>query len=169
MISESSRKTTSLPPALIDYDLQFDDSALVAALNYWRSRCRGDRHPRRSDIDPLDMRGFIGQVALIDILDDDHGARTYRVRLAARSLEAVYGPVTGKELGQFLPPEIEERWRMLFDAVLAANAPVRHSGQVAFADKSWLHCEVLLAPLSDESERTAMLFLTVTFGDRIDR
>lgn len=58
---------------------------------------------------------------------------------------------------------------MLFDAVLAANAPVRHSGQVAFADKSWLHCEVLLAPLSDESERTAMLFLTVTFGDRIDR
>ena len=164
MNSDSSRVTPPLSSDAIDFELKFENATLVAALDYWRSRCRGEAMPKRDDIDPLEMRGFIGKVALIEVENDAAGARNYRVRLAAKSLEDVYGPVTGKTLSGFLEPDMEERWRLLFDAVVAAGVPVRHAGQVAFQGKSWLHTEVLLAPLADDSGRIAMLFLTVSFS-----
>jgi len=53
------------------------DPKLAQLYAYWRSRLRGRPMPARADIDPVDLRGNIGRLHLLDI----EGAGIYRYRL----------------------------------------------------------------------------------------
>jgi hypothetical protein len=62
---------------------------------------------------------------------------------------------------QIAPPNIEQRWRAVFDMVVNAKLPLRVNAGIEFADKVWLQTESLIAPLGPD-ENVAMLFICFT-------
>ena len=146
-------------PLEFDWNVRFTRPATIQAYAYWRSCC-GDRPmPRREDLDPRAMRGFSPHVGLIEIRQDLAPHTEYFIRRAGGKWEDVYGPITGRYIHEFLPPEIEPSWRAVFDTVRERMAPVRVRTGIDFQNKTWLTTEMLVAPLGTQ-ERITMLFMT---------
>jgi hypothetical protein len=130
------------------------------AYEYWKA-ARGDRAmPARKDIKPQDMREFVRHIGLVEVRRAADGHAIYFIRLAGAKIESVFGAITGKSLGEFLPVQLEARWRLVFDAALEHPVPVRIASRVLFGGKTYLACEVLLAPLGEGGE-VSMLFAAV--------
>ena len=151
----------SLPPIGLDASLAFEHPKTVAALAYWRSKLDGRRMPSRADVDPRQMRGFMPNIALVELRHAPDGSRDYFIRLAGTAIDQVFGPLAGHLIGEFLPPEIELRWRRMLDAARDAGAPIRTIGRVAFQAKHWLECETLIAPLGFDGRMVSMFFVAV--------
>lgn len=150
----------AMPPMVIDATVALTRATTMKAYEYWRA-ARGDRAmPARRDISPQGMREFVNNVGLIEVRREADGAVIYFVRLAGARIESVFGSITGRALGEFLPPPIEARWRYIFDATLAAKAPLRLTSRVAFQRKDYLAAECFLAPLG-EGDDIALLLIAV--------
>jgi hypothetical protein len=150
----------------MDWTLDFANGELKQAMVYWKSRCGERTYPARADLNPRDMGRFLKHVALIHVHHMSVALRAYRIRLAGTYIEQVFGPISGHQIDEVLPPAISNRWQKCFDAVATANRPLRLTGRVGFEHKSWLEGEVLLAPLGDEGCPITMIF--VAFVSRAD-
>lgn len=145
-----------------DWDLQATQPAIVRARDYWQSRRNGRPMPNRADLNPVAMRSFTEHVGLIEIRHEPDS--DYFIRRAGLKWEAVFGPITGRFIHEFLPPEIESRWRQVFDTVYNAAAPLRVTTDIRFQRKSWLEAELFVAPLGDAE--ITMLFLAFASWNR---
>jgi hypothetical protein len=117
--------------------------------------------PLRADLNPAAMRKFTQNIGLIDIRRDAAPHVEYFIRRAGSDWEKVFGAMTGRFIHEFLPPEIEMRWRRVFDAVREKKSPLRVTSGVQFQAKSWLTTEMFVAPLGEAGEPN-MLFLAFT-------
>lgn len=133
-----------------DWELTLRRNSTKLGRDYWQSRRRGSLMPRRADLDPAGMRNFTTHVGLIDVRREPGHEIDYFIRRAGSSWEEVFGPITGKLIQEFLPPEIETKWRLVFDAVLKRKAPVAVATGIIFQRKSWLEAEMFVGPLGDE-------------------
>ena len=150
---------SSVSPLTFDWQVRFEQEPTRLAYAYWKE-CRRDRPmPSRVDLNPVAMQKFTKHVGLIDVNESAEASRTYFIRRAGTSWEEVYGPITGHFTHEFLSPAIEKSWRDVFDAVVAAKAPVRVVTRIDFQGKTWLRCEMFVAPLGEKNE-VAMLFMT---------
>lgn len=151
-------------PIYVERDLSFRDPLNRQALAYWRSKAAARALPARADLDPVDMRGFVANVALVESLagGDDSGRPIFRIRLAGTAVEDVFGHLTGKALGE-LPEYFAARWRDLFQAGVDARVPLRATTRVTLERREHLTAEALLAPLSDDRTSVSMLFVCVGF------
>ena len=160
MTFEDGVKRREMPPFVIDKTATFSRSATIQAFEYWRAR-KGDRDmPSRADISPSALRGVLPNIALVDVPAAGSRPTAYTVRLAGDAIHQVFGPLTGKPIDEFLPPEILERWVTCFEAARTSAAPVRVSSRIAYQNKTWLQSEVLLAPLGQDGH-VFMLFTAV--------
>lgn len=151
-------------PIYVERDLSFRDPVNHQALAYWRSKGGGQGMPSRARLDPIEMRAFVANVALIDVLTPgaDRTQPTFRIRLAGTAVEEVFGHLTGKLLAE-LPAYFRPRWHNLFMAGVDARAPIRITTRVTLERKDFLTAEALLAPLSEDGSSVAMLFVCVGF------
>ncbi len=145
-------------PLEFDWTAQFSKPATILAYEFWRSCCAGRAMPSRADLNPVAMRKFTQHVGLIEIRKEGSHI-DYFIRRAGTKWEEVYGAITGHLLQEFLPPAIETSWRLVFDAVREARAPLRVTTRVDFQRKNWLKIEMFVAPLGEDGEVT-MLFMT---------
>lgn len=152
----------SRPPITVDYELKCQAPRLEAALTYWRSRCCGRTMPARADLDPVDMRGFLANVALGDVVVSQNGPGL-RIRLAGTEIEAIFGPMTGRALADAVPTNLVPRWTLVAEAVLAARRPVRFVTRIAFRHQEFVSAEVLAAPLSSDGVHIDMVFAVIVF------
>lgn len=141
---------------MLDWELRFTQQPTLLACAYWQGQCRGRRMPQRSDLNPVAMRKFTEHVGLIDVRPD--AETDYFIRRAGTEWERVFGPMTGKFIHEFLPPEIETRWRHVFGTVCGRVAPARATTGIRFQRKTWLQAEMLVAPIGDDE--VTMLFMT---------
>jgi hypothetical protein len=155
----------SLPPIAIDDSLGFLQPATIEALAYWKSRLDGRLMPSRADLDPRQMRAFMAHIALIELRSMPDGKQDYYIRLAGTAVEQLFGPFTGQSISEFLPAEIEARWRSMLDAARDAASPIRTIGRVAFQRKTWLECETMIAPLGTDGKTVSMFFVAVATWD----
>src|ERR1700744_2260073 len=123
--SAAKRGNSDLPHYVIDESAAFTRPATIKALAYWRSQ-KGDRAmPSRSDISPSALRSVLPQIALVEIPAKGDRPAAYIIRLAGDAIHQVFGPLTGKPIDEFLPPDALSRWIACFAAVRTALAPVR--------------------------------------------
>jgi hypothetical protein len=147
-----------------DWNLQATQPAIMQARDYWQSCRNGRPMPSRADLKPAAMRGFTEHVGLIEIRGGTGGETDYFIRRAGTRWEDVFGPITGRLIHEFLPPQIETRWRQVFDAVCEAKAPLRVATDIRFQQKTWLEAELFVAPLGETE--VAMLFLAFASWNR---
>jgi hypothetical protein len=158
IVSRSLHANFGTLPLHFDWALAFERKETALACAYWRSRCKDGRLPSRADLVPSQMRKFMAHVGLVEFRAEGDDI-DYYIRLAGSQWEAVYGAMNGRVLHEFLPPDIEARWRSAFDPVRNQARPARVTTQIAFASKRWLDCEMFIAPLSDDGQSASMLLM----------
>jgi hypothetical protein len=158
---ENLKTVARLRPLQFDWDLQFTREPTRLASEYWQSRLQDRTMPARTDLQPAAMRKFTQHIGLIDIRRDRGPHVEYFIRRAGGEWEQVFGPMTGRFIDEFLPPQIEMRWRQVFDAARERKAPLRATTGIHFQGKVWLTTEMFVAPLG-ETDEPNMLFLAFT-------
>src|ERR1700761_7913118 len=149
----TKKAASELSSYSIESSLEFTRPVTIKALDYWTSRKSGRAMPTRADISPSALRSVLPQIALVEVPAAGDRPTAYIVRLAGDAIHQVFGPLTGKPIDEFLPPDVLKRWVACFEAVRASVAPIRvATPQVAYQGKTWLQSEVLLAPLGQDSK-----------------
>ncbi len=139
-----------------------ESARLRALMDYWRSRCAGRVAPRRSDIDPADIRAHMPFLFLVDVLPGDQ----FRYRLMGTALVEDTGrDITGRLLSELhgANPDIMCRLKSRFDQVIATRAPVFTRGQVYWlGEGEFRRFECGYFPLSEDG-RTVNMILAELF------
>lgn len=160
-MSVAALRPAPLTPVFHDWSLAFEQAIPRDAIAYW-NECRGARAmPRMGDIAARGMKTFLTHVSLLDVETDEDGAVDYVVKLTGERVRELYGPVAHRRLSEFLPAEMEERWRAALDLVRAERRALRVHGRMSYGGHIWLYQETLLAPLSGEGDEVQG-FLLVT-------
>ena len=120
---------------------------ILKMLSYWESKRNGRAMPRRSDIDPAELVGFLPNLMLVDVVDDE---RRFVYRLVGTGEVQVRGhDPTGKSVrdGYFAASPDEAMAR--YERVCNSCAPYYEVDNFQVVDR--YVCEAnLFMPLSDD-------------------
>jgi len=140
---------------------------LQTLLAYWQSKCgAGGRLPGRRDLDPLELRGLLPNIYLMDVLPGGQ----FRVRLLGEAHVAVYGPgLIGRVIDDIFPADAAAEFNRLYAAVVRRRAPVINRGQVTWwQSHTWMHYEGLHAPLATDGVTIDCIFGAGAFTSQPD-
>ena len=148
----------ALPGSLGSYNPR-----LARLYDYWTGKCKGRVLPSRADIDPLEMKEWLGNLLLAEFFG---GVENYRVRIDGSNLIGFGGKDrTGKGSEVLTSPE--ER-----NLIIAQYKPVLDTGQPAYFETRFLNSEgrylreqKLLLPLSDDGATVNMVLAGIYYRD----
>lgn len=110
--------------------------------------------PGRRDIDPAEMRRFLPQIYMFDVVEP--GPR-FRFRLVGTAVASIIGDLTGQFIEQTLTPDILPRHTAHMIDV-TENLAVRYLiADLAWLDRPHIRFHRLLLPLSDDQKRANIL------------
>jgi hypothetical protein len=129
--------------------------------DYWIGKCAGRPLPSRADIDPLEMREWLGNLLLAEFFG---GVENYRVRIDGTNLIGVGGKDrTGK--GSEVLTSDEER-----NLIAVQYGPVLDTAQPAYFETQFLNSEgrhlreqKLLLPLSADGSSVNMVLAGIYY------
>jgi hypothetical protein len=147
----------------LDPDIS-DNARFVELKAYWDGK-RGTRAmPERRDVDPLELRGHLGSLVLIDVLP---GLIDFRMRLIGTNITRVYGrDSTGKAVSELKAAD-PEWWRFcdeLYRAVAALRKIARARGTLQMVGKEFRHFDALLLPLDAGDGSVGMILAEQHFA-----
>lgn len=137
------------------------DPRLRRLHDYWRAKA-GDRPmPARKDIDPLDMKEWLGNLVLVEFFD---GAAKSRVRLEGTNITDFYGSTRlGRGLEMLTGREERELLLAQYGAVLSSREPAFYAARFTTSENKYVHQVKLLLPLSDDGQRVNMILGGIYF------
>jgi len=129
---------------------------------YWRSKCDGDRLPRRRDIDPIEIPRFLSQLTIVEVVPDE---RRYVYRLVGTTEVEVRGrDPTGKSVIEgFFGPSIEDALSC-YDTVVATRRPHYDPTPYVTPDGRYSDDETLFLPLSEDGETVSRVLVYGTYS-----
>lgn len=99
------------------------DPRLQTLLQYWRGKCGAGRLPSRADIDPLDLRGLLGNINLIDVVPQPDGKQRFRYRLFGTEFIFYHGgDLTGRWVDEIGNAVYRQQLVGLYSHVVATAA-----------------------------------------------
>lgn len=129
--------------------------------DYWSEK-RGERAmPSRADLDPIDIRFAIGDVILVDVLDET--PPRFRIRLHGTNLsERTNFDLTGKMLDEMPAPEFRELSTRSFRKVVRERVPL-HTLAERPLDGRTQRYEAIVLPLSGDGSRVDRLMVGMIY------
>ena len=128
---------------------------------YWDGKRGARAMPSRADLDPVDIRFAIGDVILVDVLDEQ--PPRFRIRLHGTNLsERTNFDLTGKMLDEMPAPEFRELSTRSFRKVLRTREPL-HALAARPLDGRTQRYEAIIMPLSSDGERVDRLILGMIY------
>lgn len=137
------------------------DPRLRRLHDYWRAKAGDRRMPARKDIDPIDMKEWLGNLVLVEFFE---GGTKSRVRLEGTNITEFYGATRLGSGLETLKGE-EERKLLLtqYGAVIADCEPAFYSARFTTSENKYVHQVKLLLPLSDDDRRVNMILGGIYF------
>jgi hypothetical protein len=137
------------------------DPRLKSLYGYWSDKKGARSLPARRDIDPLEMKDWLGNLMLIEFPGD---ITTYRIRLDGTNLEHYYG---SRRTGRGIETMTSEEEREL---VLDHYRPVLEKGRPAYIESEFVNSDgvfsrqaKLILPLSSDGDRVDMVLVGIYF------
>lgn len=132
----------------IDSELQFDDPRLHEFVRYWESKQRNGRLPARADIDPAELKSFLPDIFMIDVVGEP---RRFRYRLIGTKIVTFVGrDSTGKFIEEAYSPEQAGAITTFYRSICANKRPMRNFGRINWVDRKFLKYEIANLPLADD-------------------
>lgn len=132
-------------------------SQLAALAQLWSRKASGKRLPAREDFDATELRPWLGQLMLLDVVDD---GRDFRYRLHGTNLVELFGgDLTGRSVGEF---DTERRSALMaeYRRALETRSPQYVPNKV-LAHKQHMHVAKLVLPLASDGARIDKLMVSV--------
>lgn len=148
----------------LDDPTAIHDPRLLGLFHYWRGKLDGRAIPARRDIDPIEMKQWLGNLMLVEFPADP---MQYRVRLDGVNLQQFYGKSREGKGVEAMPSE-EERRIVLpqYILVLEQKLPAYYETQFVTSESVPTAQRKLLLPLSEDGERVNIILAGIYF-DRI--
>jgi len=128
----------------------------------WLSRCNGGRLPKKSDMDPIEMRAFLSSIVLTKVHYDP---LDFEYRIIGEDVIARLGNMTGKRVRRSALIDASSSAYQNYCAVVESRAPQFLEGMAVTAfrrDRPYLlsrvHC-----PLSSDGETIDYVISCLTF------
>jgi hypothetical protein len=136
------------------------DPKIRRFVEYWRGKRGAGEFPARADLDPIDFRYVLGDVALINASRAPVGSRwpwEFHYRLIGAALVERDGyDLTNKPLDALPEPEYRERVRASFIEVCETRTPI-HRIRELFLDRRPRRYEAVVMPLASNGHDIDML------------
>lgn len=131
-------------------------------LEYWQFKCRGRKMPARADLDPLEMRGALNQMVMIEIHRDP-------LRFRTRLVGSDQGKKRGFDFTANWLDELPEGYRKVVlpraEAVAARGEAVRSRIRKEM-DGRFFDYETVWLPLGPDGKNATMIMVVQEFfGD----
>ena len=139
------------------------DPRLAGLLDYWRSKKGQRRMPARRDIDPLEMKPWLGNLVLIEFFGD---IMHFRVRVDGTNIAEMGG--RGRTGAGVEALTSEEERRVLYrqySPVLEEKRPAFYETEYTNSDGRYLRESKLLLPLSEDGEIVNMVLAGIYYRD----
>ena len=131
------------------HDVDAIGSALIRQLHsYWDGKRNGRLLPRKSDIDPADIKPMLPFLLLADYATDPF---RLRYRLVGTEVVSIYGMnFTGRWLHELdFGDQVEGGWTQLYKAVFDSGRPIFGAARLLAVSGIEMDYEFGLFPLSD--------------------
>ena len=140
------------------------DNRLRSLFQYWSSKLRGRSMPARKDLDPLEMRPWLGNLVLVDFPGDP---KDYRIRLEGVNVVQFYGSSrTGRGI-EAMTSELERQVVLpQYFSVVETKEPAYYEAEFISSEGVLTYQHKLVLPLSDDGERVNMTLAGIYF-DRV--
>jgi len=148
---------------LLPGSLESYNPRLARLHDYWIGKCAGRKLPSRADIDPLEMREWLGNLLLAEFFG---GVENYRVRIDGSNLIGPGGKDrTGK--GSEVLTSSEERALIVaqYQPVLDTAQPAYYETQFINSEGRYLREQKLLLPLSEDGSVVNMVLAGIYYRD----
>jgi hypothetical protein len=130
----------------VDAELRFESPRLVDFVRYWETKRRGDRLPARADIDALEMKRFLGDVFMIDVVG---APPRFRYRLVGVNIVRDVGrDSTGRFQDEIYPPEQAAENAAHYRWICEHRRPTRNYGVINWVGRNFLRYEIANVPLA---------------------
>lgn len=130
---------------------------------YWDGKRAGRKMPSRADLDPLEMIFVIGNLILVDVLDETPAR--FRIRLHGTNLSRRAGyELTGKMLDELPVTEFRTLARQSFTQV-ATTGELTCGKRDRIIDGRLARYETVIMPLSDDGNRVDRLIIGLIYDD----
>ncbi|MCW0233624.1 MAG: PAS domain-containing protein [Ferrovibrio sp.] len=160
-----SKTAAAHPPAELIWNPEPEDfraAGSAAVYRYWLDQRHGRRFPGRADIDPLAMRGALGNIALIEV---QHDPQRFRIRLAGtyQAQRLGFDP-TGMWLDELPAPEYRQLLIDRLQALLARPEPLLVRNRQLMDDR-WYDYETIWLPMASDGDSIDMVMACQIFAD----
>ena len=138
------------------------DPITAEIFQYWDGKRGSRRMPRRTDIDPTELRGLVHNLMLFDVVET---GRLYRVRLVGGAIVDFTGfNITGEWAETRMPPAAAAQMIEILTSVVVRRAPRFRAGRAYWhVDKSYRHYEACFLPLSPSDDRVDKIMTGIAF------
>jgi hypothetical protein len=124
---------------------------------YWDAKRGGRAMPARADIDPTELKRYLPDVILIDVVED---VRRYVYRLVGtHEVEMRGSDPTGKPVGEAFYAESADDTMALLDRVVQSKAPVLYHGTYQPTRTRIQEEDTLFLPLSKDGSAVNMILV----------
>ncbi|HTY69843.1 MAG TPA: PAS domain-containing protein [Alphaproteobacteria bacterium] len=125
--------------------------------DYWSARRSGRRYPGRLDIDPVELKFALGNVSLIEVVDDT--PPRFRWRLVGSLLVQRLGnDMTNRLLDEYPNPAYRDYLIDTYRQMVATGEPSRSINERVIDGKP-REFEVLRLPLAENGEKVDMILI----------
>lgn len=140
----------------------FRTAASAAIYRYWLDQRQDRRFPARADIDPLAMRGALGNISLIEV---QHEPLRFRLRLVGSYQAARLGfDPTGMWLDEMPAPEYRDLLIGRLLTILERPEPLLVRNR-QMMDERWYDYETIWLPMANDGDRIDMVMACQIFAD----
>ena len=160
MTSADNSSTPSSRSAFDEADVR--DPRLRRLYAYWKAKAGARRMPARKDLDPLEMKEWLGNLILVEFPTGKF--IEYRYRLEGTNIEQFYNARrTGRGI-EAMTAESERKsvlpqWEIVFDQ----GRPAYYESDIWSSEGKLARQIKLLLPLSDDGEHVNMILGAIYF------
>lgn len=133
---------------------------ISSILDYFDSKTAGRRFPARSDIDPLELKEYLPEVALFKLVYDSVGiVDDFHVTLQGTRLDDFYGRIKNYKDFKDKNPIVLERIMQSCRHCVAVREPIVVTANALSPNKDFVKIRILYVPLSADNDRIDQVFV----------
>lgn len=148
----------------LENPIEIRDDRLQGLFRYWGSKLHGRSMPARADLDPLEMRPWLGNLVLVDF---PANLNEYRIRLEGVNVVQFYGSSrTGRGI-EVMTSDMERQVVLpQYFSVVETRVPAYFEAEFISSEGVLTYQHKLILPLSDDGARVNMTLAGIYF-DRV--
>jgi len=158
---------SSTSPPFSEADIR--DARLKGLYAYWKGKAGARRMPARKDLDPIEMKEWLGNLMLVEFPTGKF--IEYRYRLEGTNIEEFYGydaRRTGRGVETMTAESERKSVLPQWEAVFDQGRPAYHESDIWSSEGKLARQIKLLLPLSDDGEHVNMILGAIYFRPQFD-